>query len=323
MAVIGAGMAGLTTAKVLKENGFDVTTFERARGPGGRMATRREGAIHYDKGAQYFTVKDERFEVLVKDLIEKGIVSEWNLRIGVYQDGNIYRKGSSVKRYVGTPGMSSITRYLSNGLDIRFDSEITSIKRIENQWLLKDNNGKQFGPFRVLVFTAPPPQSWEMIDTFSSSFGVVGSIEPGPCWTVIVGFPSPLDISYDGIYFNGHPLAWASRDSSKPGRPKGDVWVLHGSYDWSSRNLDKKPGKIEKELIRSFLKAVDRPDKPEITFSQRWKYSRFPKKLSIGCLLDEEKMLGIAGDWLYGSGIEGAYLSGLELAGKILDQPKE
>ncbi len=43
VAVIGAGMTGITCARALADAGFDVTVFEKSRGLGGRMATRRVG----------------------------------------------------------------------------------------------------------------------------------------------------------------------------------------------------------------------------------------------------------------------------------------
>jgi predicted NAD/FAD-dependent oxidoreductase len=58
-AIIGAGMAGLACADALKEAGHNVALFDKGRGPGGRMSTRRMetplGEVAFDHGAQYFT----------------------------------------------------------------------------------------------------------------------------------------------------------------------------------------------------------------------------------------------------------------------------
>ena len=63
LAIIGAGISGLSCADRLREAGFDLVVFDKARGPGGRMATRRvetaQGIAHLDHGAQYFTVRDD------------------------------------------------------------------------------------------------------------------------------------------------------------------------------------------------------------------------------------------------------------------------
>ena len=63
VAVVGAGSSGLTCARTLADHGLPVTVFEKSRGVGGRMAMRcnDSGAV-FDHGAQYFTVRDERFQ---------------------------------------------------------------------------------------------------------------------------------------------------------------------------------------------------------------------------------------------------------------------
>jgi renalase len=56
IAIIGAGIAGLACAQRLQDGGCSVTLFDKGRGAGGRMATRRVttpfGEIAFDHGAQ-------------------------------------------------------------------------------------------------------------------------------------------------------------------------------------------------------------------------------------------------------------------------------
>ncbi|MBB3545378.1 putative NAD/FAD-dependent oxidoreductase [Rhizobium sp. BK176] len=49
--VIGAGIAGLTIVRSLQKIA-DVIVFEKSRGVGGRMATRRIDDVSFDHGAQ-------------------------------------------------------------------------------------------------------------------------------------------------------------------------------------------------------------------------------------------------------------------------------
>jgi predicted NAD/FAD-dependent oxidoreductase len=56
IAVIGAGIAGLACAREIARADVAVTVFEKARGLGGRLATRRDGNLAFDHGAQYLTV---------------------------------------------------------------------------------------------------------------------------------------------------------------------------------------------------------------------------------------------------------------------------
>ena len=62
IAIIGAGIAGITAARTLVQAGHHVHVFEKSRGAGGRMSTRDSNVGTFDHGAQYFTVRDPRFE---------------------------------------------------------------------------------------------------------------------------------------------------------------------------------------------------------------------------------------------------------------------
>ncbi|HCP22242.1 MAG TPA: FAD-dependent oxidoreductase, partial [Marinobacter hydrocarbonoclasticus] len=55
IAVIGSGLAGLTAAILLGDSGHNVRVFEKSRGPGGRLASKRVANGSADIGAQYFT----------------------------------------------------------------------------------------------------------------------------------------------------------------------------------------------------------------------------------------------------------------------------
>ena len=58
VAVIGAGMAGLAAARTLAAAGHAVQVFDKGRGIGGRLSTRRTDYGAFDHGAQYATVRD-------------------------------------------------------------------------------------------------------------------------------------------------------------------------------------------------------------------------------------------------------------------------
>jgi len=41
VAIIGAGLTGLTAASLLRDAGVEITVFDKSRGLGGRLSTRR------------------------------------------------------------------------------------------------------------------------------------------------------------------------------------------------------------------------------------------------------------------------------------------
>lgn len=67
IAIIGAGVSGLIVAN-------EVTIFDKSRGIGGRMATRRVDNYHFDHGAQFFTAKSEEFKELCQKAKNDGII---------------------------------------------------------------------------------------------------------------------------------------------------------------------------------------------------------------------------------------------------------
>ena len=75
--VVGAGISGLLAASSLQREGWDVTVLDKSQGVGGRMATRRVGGGTFDHGAQFFTVRGERFWELVEGWLEAGVAAEW------------------------------------------------------------------------------------------------------------------------------------------------------------------------------------------------------------------------------------------------------
>ena len=65
IAIVGAGIAGLSCALRLQDAEHDVTLFDKGRRPGGRMASKRVTAMGpsfaFDYGAQHLTARDPDF----------------------------------------------------------------------------------------------------------------------------------------------------------------------------------------------------------------------------------------------------------------------
>jgi renalase len=55
VAIVGAGLSGLTCARQLATAGLFVNVFDKGRRPGGRMSTRGlDRDLSFDHGCQYF-----------------------------------------------------------------------------------------------------------------------------------------------------------------------------------------------------------------------------------------------------------------------------
>ena len=140
-----------------------------------------------------------------------------------------------------------------------------------------------------------------------------------PCWAAMVAFDGRYDVPFDGAFIHGGPLSWACRNSSKPGRPAGDAWVLHATPEWTTAHLESSPEDVTAELVAALGKATGAVPPARIHGNaHRWMYSQAQPSREDGALFDAELRLGLAGDWLHGSKVQGAWLSGEALAKKVL-----
>ena len=134
IAIIGAGLSGLSAAYLLKEYA-DITVFEKSRGVSGRMSTRRSEPYFFDHGAQYFTARTKAFQDFIEPLVNQGIIERWN-PCYVKFDGNkiIERKNWSEEepRYIGSPGMSEISKFLAKDINVKINKKIISINYKKN-----------------------------------------------------------------------------------------------------------------------------------------------------------------------------------------------
>ncbi len=116
------------------------------------------------------------------------------------------------------------------------------------------------------------------------------------------------------------PLSWIARNSSKPGRPPlPDVWVAHASPAWSADHLELEPAAAAWLLLDAFREATGSgPHHMQWHAAHRWRYARAAEGDAPCSLLDRSLRIGLCGDWLSTSRIEGAFLSGWDLAGRLL-----
>lgn len=92
--VVGAGIAGLTAAFRLQQQGCDVTVLEATDRVGGRMTTLERDGFRMDLAAVALSDKYTHMHQLVRDLGIDDLVIPCPDRIGIPKDGVIHRLGS-------------------------------------------------------------------------------------------------------------------------------------------------------------------------------------------------------------------------------------
>lgn len=319
--VIGAGISGLTCARALQEAGCSVAVLEKSRGMGGRVATRRvEPGLAFDHGAQYFTVRDERFAAQTDRWLKQGVVQRWNARVVALEAGSQQVPDGLTERFIGAPGMNAIARDLALGLELRTGFEAGSLLQKNGEWFAVDTVGVLWGPFDWMVSSAPAPQTAALLGAWSPKLaGRASEAKMAPCWAAMVQFSERLDATFDAAFVRQSPLSWIARNGSKPGRGAHECWVLHGSGDWSAEHLEETAAAIGPDLLSAFWTATGITPQPTVRLiAHRWRYALPVAPLEESYLLDDGAQLAACGDWCNGPRVEGAYLSGLALADAIL-----
>ncbi len=345
VAVVGAGVAGLVCARVLHERGVEVAVFDKGRSPGGRLATRRVDGFAFDLGAQYFTARDPRFRRWVTEWLTEGVVRRWSGRIGsVTEIGAAIVETAPVERFVAVPDMPELARRLASELDVRSSRRVDVVERHGAKLVLRGvvgapgetlgprvatdaAPGEALGEFDALVVALPPAQARALVGSVSSTIDVqLASVVLDPCVALGVGIAegSPLTaLPFDGIFVGrdgdaARTIAWISRDSSKPGRPRQEAWVIHAAPEWSRAHLRDTDASIEGALLDALAAIVGhRVASPIVTTLQRWAFARPRDPLAVEALFDDEVRVGVGGDWAAGGRVEGAFLSGLALADRV------
>ncbi|MFN3474736.1 MAG: NAD(P)/FAD-dependent oxidoreductase [Blastomonas sp.] len=300
--IVGAGLAGLAAADGLTRAGHEVALFDKARGPGGRMSTRRietaQGMAFFDHGAQYFTARDADFAAEVARWQAAGTARRW--------------PAAGEDAWVGTPGMNGIVKALAADHDVCWNCRIESIASDGARWRLAHAGGVEIAD--AVIVAVPAEQVPDLVAEHLAEWAELAqATRSQPCWTVMAAFDAPVDLAGDSLRSIG-AIGWAARNSAKPGRTGPESWVVQGSADWSAAHLEDDAVTVTAHLLAELADAVG-SDLPGVLAVQahRWRYA-LSGAAGRTAMWDEELRLGLCGDWLIGPRIESAWVSGRALA---------
>jgi len=295
IAIIGAGMAGVSAGRPLADQGHEVTLLEKSRGSGGRCATKRwEGHI-VDHGAQYFTLRHPEFSAAVRQTCGEALC---RITAPVLDEHGTPLPDTG--RYYHREGNSRLVRSLAAGLTLRTEATVT------------DAHGLLAEYDRVLS-TAPLPQT-------AALFSLTIPAEYIPCLTVLLAYrgePSGLCREAYALSDPTADLAWSACENHKTGRiGEGcTVMVAQMSEAFSRRHLESPPTDYP-TLVRPM---VERrwglsSDNFLAALGHRWRYARTAKAHSAPALPDG---CYFADDAVAALRVEDAWLAGRAVALKI------
>jgi hypothetical protein len=343
VAVIGAGLAGLTCARQLQEAGYSVVVVEKSQGLGGRVATRRFAEARADHGLRYLENQGPRSQQLIETLATHGILQVWTDQIHEYQDSHLALAPDNHPRFVAEPGMTAIAKFLGRDLTIWRSQLVTAIAPQEDQqWSiqLKPIGNEERPPLQAkgIVVAIPAPQALALLTPLvqhglsADILAGLEAVEFDPCISAIVSFPPEFaakldDVSWRSVSFpNDSVLKWVGLDSSKRLNAPAPVIVVHSQPDFAQTWLDATDlaAAGEQMLTRAAQVLLPWLNSPQTMQVHRWRYAftRVPHP-ATHMATNLPLPLVCSGDWCGGKTVESALQSGNDAAGTIAHQLRQ
>jgi renalase len=150
IAIIGAGICGLTLANKLSEESIDNFILEKSKGVGGRLATRRDGEATYDHGAAFYLQSNFEPNIWHERWQNAGLTKLWfseNERL----------------HFCGASGMTSLAKDLAQNVKVYFSEKVVKLDVSQNSVSVLCESNKFFEAQKI-VLTSPLPQVLEILN---------------------------------------------------------------------------------------------------------------------------------------------------------------
>lgn len=321
IAIIGAGISGLTLAQHLK-NYAQVSVFEKARGVGGRMSTRYADPFYFDHGTQFFTARTKAFQAFLGPYFENGTVEPWSGKVINLEIGKKVTKRLWFETHlVASPNMNSLCKKLAEGLDISLSVEVAPLGcKQNNQWFLFDKMGNELGAYDWVISTAPPAQTLALFHGSVANDSALSAPQMQGCYALMIGFNKPWDKPWIAAKVRDNPINWISINSTKPNRNRDVTCIVaHSRNDWAEEHINDDMQQAQATLVRQFEAITGMTcDAADYVLAHRWKYAIVQEQETSGFYFDPQQCIAATGDWASVSRIEDAWANAMSLADNVV-----
>jgi len=338
LGVVGAGAAAAAATHVVDATvpDVDVTVLEKSGGVCGRAATRRNGDVTYDYGANYVKDADERVvDLLTGTLDSDGLVDVSEPVWTFDADGAVSEgRDEDERKWTYRQGLTGIAKRLFGATDatVHRRTRVERIARDGDDWRLVDESGTEWGPFDALLVNPPAPQTAELLRDAAWDDPVrdrladaAAAVDYRTVWTAVLHYPFELERPYYALVNPGkdHEVGWIAREECKPGHvPDGEsLLVVQAGHDWSVAHYDEPPEANVADLAAVAADVVgdERLADPDWTDHQGWRYALPESEVRPGPVDDAAaRDLYVVGDWVAGEGrLHAALRNGLDTGERL------
>lgn len=292
IAVVGAGLSGLAAAREAQARGHEVVVFEKSRGIGGRVASRRVEGTVVDHGSPAICAPGE---------------SSLTDALQPLAGAGTHRVAEGV---ADVAGAAAPLKALAADLDVRRGVRLRALRRSSAGYELADEQGNAHGTADTVIVTAPAPQAADLLGESGEPrerVDALRSLRYLPAVMVLAGVPGapaggPQSLSADS------PLAALRVETDKGRAPvEGVAPVVARLADWlAGELLDASDEAVLARAMPALANALGSGADPAWVQVKRWRYAVPDGHLDARALNPADTRIVLAGDSLTGASFGGA-----------------
>lgn len=349
--IVGAGMAGLRAASLLREAGHRVTVVDKGRRYGGRMATRRVDDAVFDTGVLDLAATTPALRAELDAAATEGHAAPTG------PDATSGAAANGPQRWRGTPMMRSLPTAMAEragasastagasgeSVQVRLATTVTALAVRDGRWTvtLAATGAHDDAPDELtadaLVLTAPAPQTVALLRTSDglASPATLAQLEAVTYATCLTVLARPVDraLTHVPARTSGDPDDALVRvhDNARTGASPVVALTLQPSDAFSTQHLDGDRDAAAAILAERASARVGTT--LEVVHVHGWRYAQVERGIALPALRDDASgaPLVLAGDLFTAhddapadldlEGVERAYLSGTAAAALLADGP--
>lgn len=250
IAIIGAGVAGLAAGQMLQRRGHRVTVYEKSRGLGGRVATRRVEGFRFDHGAQYLKAPTPELDAFVRAIPGATDIGRpvWTFdAAGTVAPGDPAQNAEP--KWVWPNGLNTLGKALGAGLDVRLETLVARLAHTAPGYELYADTGALLGAADAVLLTPPAAQTAAIIA--ASTLDPAAQAALGAelaraayrrCITITLAYARRPETPWYALVNSDrrHPVSWLACEHLKPGYapPDAGLVILQMADAWSTTHWD-------------------------------------------------------------------------------------
>jgi predicted NAD/FAD-dependent oxidoreductase len=311
--IVGAGVAGASCAGTLAAAGWDVDVFDKARGAGGRLSTRRMEEGWATLGTPFISAKREPFRSQLRDWVRQGWLEPVRGNIWQGRANLSWAQAQMQNHYKPTIEPSQLVRKLLGTAKLHTQAHVTALR--PRTLVLED--GRTLDDYDCIICSVPTPQAIPMLDALPLLRERLVEVRYRPIWSFLMRWEGGPAV--DVIKFDDHLLNLAVRQTT---HGEG-LWAVHSSHEFAETYLEASDMEASTRAASALMGLLGLPWPVEVEASHLWRHAR-PVGTAGGFWVgDRENRVALIGDGIAGVGVERAWESGVRLAQALIQAREE